>query len=410
MWDFFCNFAPEFGILYNNMKVLILSANTGEGHNSSARAILQAMEARGFEAEMRDVLSIGKKNATSTNSKNVSKAYVESTKGFNIFSKVYALAAWISKHWNGHKHSPIYWVNKMFWRRLWHYIDDNHFDAVVAVHLFAAEKLTALKREGKLHVPAIFVMTDYTIHPFLNDSELDYYVIPHKDLIPLWVENGFKEEELVPIGIPVDTSKFDTRLPMGEARKKVAKALGFELKESDAPDQNSRWYLMMSGSMGFGNMAAQLKTFARDMRPNSRVICVCGRNEQNLKVIKRDFADDWRICPVGFTDKIPLIMDACDVVLSKPGGITTTESFIKNIPLVHTAPIPGIEDENAKFCHARNMSYYSESLDAQVQAAIRLANDAEYREDMQRCQRENTDPQTCEKIIDLIVKEVNARK
>ncbi len=399
------------------MKVLILSANTGEGHNSSARAILFAMKAQGIEAEMKDVLSIGKRNAApsetkeaSVNSKKVSKMYVDSTKGFNIFSKIYAAGAWVSEHLNKHKHSPLYWINKMYWRRLWHYIDDNHFDAVVACHLFAAEKLTALKREGKLKIPSFFVMTDYTIHPFLNDTELDYYIIPHKDLIPLWVANGFKEEQLVPIGIPVDTSKFEVRLPMGQARKKIARSLGFELRESDAPEMNSRWYLMMSGSMGFGNMAQQLRTFARDMRPNSRVICVCGRNEENLKAIQTEFANDWRICPVGYTDKIALIMDACDVVLSKPGGITTTESFIKNIPLVHTAPIPGIEDQNAKFCHARNMSYYSDNLDAQVQAAIRLANDYEQREDMQRCQRENTDPQTCEKIIALIEREVKGKK
>lgn len=395
------------------MKVLILSANTGEGHNSSGKALMQAMQARGIDVVMKDTLSISKPNGTSANSQGVAKAYVNSTKGFNIFSKIYALAMWVSRNLNGHKHSPIYWVNKLYWRRLWHYIEDNHFDAVVSVHIFALEKLTALRREGVLPIPAIFVMTDYTIHPFLNDGEMDRYVIPHKDLIPLWVRNGIKREELVPIGIPVNEELFTNRKPMAEARKEAAEALGFELRESDAPEKDSRWYLMMSGSMGFGNMSVQLKEFIAHMRPNSRVICVCGRNEDNRKAIEREFAHDWRICPVGFTDKIALLMDACDVVLSKPGGITTTESILKNIPLVHTAPIPGIEDENAKFCHERNMSFYSESLEEQASAAIRLANDYKLREAMKKSQRENSDPKTCEHIIELLeqlIKEYEAKK
>ena len=387
------------------MKILILSANTGEGHNSSGHALLKALQAQGIEAEMKDTLSISKPH--SANSQAVSKAYVNSTKGFNWFSKIYALAQWVSSHLNRHKHSPIYWVNKAYWRRLWHYIDDGHFDAVIAVHLFAAEKLTALKREGKLHVPTFFVMTDYTLHAFLNDTELDYYIIPHKDLIPLYVREGFREESLVPLGIPVDEEKFTSRQPMADARKEVAEALGFTLTAQDSPESNSRWYLVMSGSMGFGNMSVLLKEFTRHMRPNSRVISVCGRNEENLRRIQKDFADDPRICPVGYTDKIALLMDACDVVMSKPGGITTTETFIKNIPLVHTAPIPGIESENAEFCHARNMSFYSEKLEEQADAAIRLANDMEYREAMRESQRRNTRPDTCRQIIKLVKREVN---
>lgn len=388
-----------------DMKVLILSANTGEGHNSSGQALLHAMKAKGIDVEMKDVLSIAKPNKpekVSHNSKQVTKAYVKSTEGFNMFSLVYSLAEWVSSNLNKHRHSPIYWANKVHWKRLWHYIENNGFDAVIAVHLFAAEKLTALKREGKLKIPSFFVMTDYTIHAFLNDTELDYYIIPHKDLIPLWVKEGFREEQLIPIGIPVNEALFTKRVPMGKAREEVAESLGFKLKESDAPEKNSRWYMMMSGSMGFGNMTVQLKEFIAHMRPNSRVICVCGRNEKNYKAIARDFVHDWRICPLRYTDKIPLLMDACDVILSKPGGITTTESFIKNIPLVHTAPIPGIESENAAFCHERNMSFYSPDLQEQANAAIRLANDAEYREAMCKSQRENSDPKTCEKIIAFV--------
>lgn len=376
------------------MKILILSASTGEGHNSSGKAILNAMLQRGIDAEMKDVLEIANPRA----SKKVSKTYVKSTEGHNLFSKIYALAVWVSEHLNQGRRSPVYLFNKIYWRRLYRYLEQGGYDAVVSVHLFAAESLTAVKREGKLRIPTFFVMTDYTLHAFLNDTDLDYYIIPHEDLIPVYTRQGFKFDHIFPIGIPVDVDKFTTRQPKPEARKQVAEQLGFKLKANEG-----NWYLVMSGSMGFGNMSQLMCEFISRIGKNDRVICVCGRNERNLHTVQRDFAKESRVVPVGYTDKVSLLMDACDVVLSKPGGITTTETIIKNIPLVHTAPIPGIESENAEFCHERNMSFYAAKPVEQVEAAIRLATDTEARDAMLESQRRNSEPKTCQFIIDLVM-------
>lgn len=376
------------------MKILILSASTGEGHNSSAKAILSAMLKQGIDAEMQDVLAI----ASPRTSKKVSNTYVKSTEGHNMFSKVYALAQWVSANLNQGKRSPVYLFNKIYWRRLYRYIEQGGYDAVISVHLFAAESLTAVKREGKLKIPAFFVMTDYTLHAFLNDTDLDYYIIPHEDLIPLYVRHGFKFDHIFPIGIPVDVDKFMHRLPKQEAREKVAQLLGIKLKAKEG-----HWYLVMSGSMGFGNMSQLMRQFVTRIEQNDKVICVCGRNERNLRSVQHDFASESRVVPIGYTDQVSLLMDACDVVLSKPGGITTTETIIKNIPLVHTAPIPGIESENAEFCHERNMSFHSDDPIEQVEAAIRLATDPVSREAMLESQRRNSEPKTCQFIIDLVV-------
>ena len=95
-------------------------------------------------------------------------------------------------------------------------------------------------------------------------------------------------------------------------------------------------------------------------------------------------------------------MDCCDVLFSKPGGITSTEALIRNIPLVHTAPIPGLEDKNAQFFHARGMSYYTQDLHQQVDVAIRLCRDMSFREQMLKSQRENANVQTCEIIVNIL--------
>ena len=105
---------------------------------------------------------------------------------------------------------------------------------------------------------------------------------------------------------------------------------------------------------------------------------------------------------MGYTDKISLLMDCCDVLFSKPGGITSTEAIIKNIPLIHTAPIPGLEDKNALFFHSRNMSYYTKDVHDQVDTAIALCNNPELREKMLKAQRMNANHNTCDIIVNLI--------
>ena len=63
--------------------------------------------------------------------------------------------------------------------------------------------MTYMKKKNLLHIPAVAVGTDYTCIPFWEETNLDYYVIPHEDLIPEYVKRGVPEEKLLPYGIPV---------------------------------------------------------------------------------------------------------------------------------------------------------------------------------------------------------------
>ena len=95
-------------------------------------------------------------------------------------------------------------------------------------------------------------------------------------------------------------------------------------------------------------------------------------------------------------------MDASEVLFSKPGGITSTEAAVKNIPLVHTAPIPGVEDQNARFFHFHNMSYSSLDPQRQAEVAVRLCEDSVWRKRMTDAQKRNANPMTCKQIVGLL--------
>lgn len=369
------------------MKTLILSCNTGEGHNSSAKAIKTYMDKLGLESEIKDTLAI----ASPAVSKRVSKAYDYSIKG-SLFCNLYNLGDFISRHVTQIK-SPIYYANRLCADKLYQYIDLHNFDAIIAVHLFAAEALTAVKRVHGLTAPTLFVMTDYTCIPFISETELDMYAIPHEGLTDEFESRGIPREKITATGIPVNTGNLS--LSKERARNIANRTFGWTKNKNN-------WFMIMGGSMGFGNMAQLIAELCKKTMHSDRIICICGRNKEQQVSISEQFTDVPQVKIVGYTDKISLLMDCCNVLFSKPGGITSTEAIIKNIPLIHTAPIPGLEDKNALFFHSRNMSYYTKDVHEQVDTAITLCNNHELREKMLKAQRMNANHDTCDIIVNLI--------
>ena len=250
----------------------------------------------------------------------------------------------------------------------------------------------------QLDIPSYFIMTDYTCIPFLQETDLDYYIIPHEHLIEEFAEKGLPREKIVPIGIPIDEEKFSTRLPKPKARTQIIQSISNSNLRSEG-----HWYLVMSGSMGFGNVEQLIAQLLQDIRPEDSIICVCGRNESLLHSLQGQFEEQHQLCLLGFTNQVSVLMDAADVVFTKPGGITSTEAIVKNIPLIHTHPIPGLENHNAHFFHHHGMSYFTTDIQHQVAIAKRLCEDTHYRKRMLHNQRANANPHSSDDVINLIL-------
>ena len=137
--------------------------------------------------------------------------------------------------------SPVYWANRLYRDKLYEHLISRSFDAVVTSHLFPAEVLTSLKRENRLPVKTLAIATDYTCIPFWEETECDYYILPHKDLVEEFRKKQMPKEKLYPLGIPV-SKPFRTRGSRQEARE----ILGLP---SRLPV-----FLIMTGSMGYGRI------------------------------------------------------------------------------------------------------------------------------------------------------------
>lgn len=365
------------------MKILILSCDTGEGHNAAGRAVEEAARLRGHEVIMIDMFLLSGKKA----SRAVGGAYVGIVKHVpHLFGAIYKLGMAIS---SSKRKSPVYYANALMAKKLAAYIEENHFDIVVTPHLYPAETMTYMKKKGMLSIPAVAIGTDYTCIPFWEETELDYYVIPHEDLIAEYVKRGVPQEKLLPYGIPVRQSFCQTA-----NRTKARQMCHLPL---DAPI-----FLVMSGSMGFGKLTVFAAKLAMSCQNGEHIIIICGNNEKIQKILKKEFHFNQRVHILGYTNQVSLFMDACDVIYTKPGGLTSTEALVKNIPIVHTAPIPGCETANRNFFGARHLSLSSKYLQKQVQLGKALIRDERLRKEMSDAQKIHRKPDSAMRIIDLL--------
>jgi processive 1,2-diacylglycerol beta-glucosyltransferase len=210
-----------------------------------------------------------------------------------------------------------------------------------------------LKLRHNLKIPAVGLMTDYTCSPFWEETRLEKYIIPAKELLGEFRQKGLPLEKLVPIGIPVN-SRFKKKTPKHEARSV------FGITASPV-------FVIMGGSMGYGKIEKMARALHKRL-PDAQIVAVCGNNRklfEKLQCIKN-------VKPLGYIDNVDVLMDAADVLLTKPGGLSASEALTKRIPLVFTCPIPGGEEQNAKFLSSHRLCLSCKSVEKAAEAACGL--------------------------------------
>lgn len=370
------------------MKVLILSCNTGGGHNAAASALKESLNFYHHEAEVLDLMSLGRKHTSAL----VGGAYVKLVSVFPAgFGALYQLGELVRKFpWK----SPVYYANARLGNVLADYIDQNHFDAVVTTHLYPAETLTWMKQKGRLTIPCVAVATDYACIPFWEETNCDYYVVPHKDLIPEFASCGIPEEKLLPLGIPVRPA-----FARPASKEDVRRHLGLP--------ENAPLFLVMSGSMGFGKVHLLAHELVSRLENGEQAVIICGNNKKRMRSLRLQFHKNPNVHIIGFTRHVAEYMVAADVLFTKPGGLSSTEAAVRRVPLVHTDPIPGCETKNRAFFVSRGMSVTGAHQKELAEAGISLAHDDARQIAMRDAQRKNSHPQAGTAITHLLKKLVS---
>ncbi len=309
-------------------KVLILTVSTGQGHNSTAMALHTAIKSHGADARTLDVCYYINKFLGLV----VSKGYLLSV---DALSGSYASTYSKLENRNANPNSAIFKLCSLFAPKLNEYISDYNPDVIVCTHVFAALSVVTLKRKGLIRAKTVGIITDFTVHPYWEDvTDFNYIVTPSERLLWQCRKKGFSESQVLPFGIPL-RAEFSEKTNKARAKK----LLGFY------PDKPL--ITVMSGSMGYGSITRTVKDIDK-VNKCFQMAVVCGNSEEELNKLK-DTKLRHKTLKLGYTDKISLLMDASDCIITKPGGLSISESLSKGLPMILVNPIPGHEERNLTF-------------------------------------------------------------
>ncbi len=198
----------------------------------------------------------------------------------------------------------------------------------VPCSVFAAEK-----RRGHLTIPLIAVITDFALHSYWVHREVDLYCVASEEARRYLIHQGISATKIVVTGIPISPS-FLGRVPAEQAREE----LGLDPKIPTV--------LVMGGSQGLGLLS---KIVDKLQSYPIQCLITTGVNRDLFREIQKRYKKDRRVRVFGYTKVIGTLMDAADLLITKPGGLTSSEALAKGLPMIITNPIPGQEERNARY-------------------------------------------------------------
>ena len=358
-------------------KVLILTTSTGQGHNQAASSVAESFENAGYEITKLDFLA---KNSTILNNIIVAGYEISAAKFPKTYGFFYKLTD--NKFINNFLKLPFLLTK----RKVSKLVNEINPDVIVATHALSISVISDLKKKG-LRSPYILIVTDFIAHYIYVDSYVDAYITGSNYTKQSLIARKISPNKIHPLGIPIN-SKFYTEITSAD----------------DLKDEEYFNLLLMSGSLGLNTIFIVLKELLKN--PNKlRITVVCGKND-NLKDKLTNYCNDnhfkdKKLHILGFTNDISYLMDYCDVIISKPGGLTVTESIVKNIPLVIPFAIPGQENENIDFLTSEGYSICEKDLNKINDTVNHLIKNPNELSIMKNKLKELSSTYSLTKIVDL---------
>ena len=325
-------------------KILILYGSYGGGHLAAAKSLQNY-----FETNYKDEIEIKILDCIEYINKYVNKVSTDA------YKEIAKKAPWIWKRiYNNSKDGALASLsnttNKLMSRKLISLLDEEKPDLIISTQPFATQMIAHLKEKKKINYRLATVMTDFHIHPqwLVSFEQNDFFFVANAQMKMDMVGLGINDEKIFVTGIPV-SNKFTQRMNKVQIHKE------FEL------DENQKTILFFAGGefgLGRNTTFMILKAIIR-LFPNMQVVAISGKNKtmkQKFEDLVKNTHSENRIKILEFTDKVPELMKIACLVITKPGGLTVSESLASNKPIIVINPIPGQEEENAEYLINNNVA------------------------------------------------------
>ncbi len=360
-------------------KLLILTASTGEGHNQAAKTIDNEFTARGYECHRIDMFKSTHKSMD-----------VLMADGYRILaSNLPKMYGTLYRQCD----TPLFnsliarRVLKVTEMRLHKIIHRMNPDLIIATHPFAVPVMGNMKAKGRCTQPFVQVVTDFKAHYAYVDSHVDAYITASEFTKSSLMKRGIPEHKIFAYGIPVKPEFINE----------------FNNPQIRAKNINRFELLIMGGSMGLRPIKHVVRAVAENPR-NIHMTVVCGNNRILKASLEKHFSEaigSGKMVVLGFVGNIPELMAKSHVIITKPGGLTSSEAINMSLPMLIPFSIPGQEQENTDFLVNSGMALAVEGAE-DINAKInQLMDQPHLYEEMSRNMVKMSKNYSVRKIVEL---------
>jgi processive 1,2-diacylglycerol beta-glucosyltransferase len=373
-------------------RIAVLHASAGSGHQAAARALAAAIAEQEPGAIVREVDTLVF----------ASRLYRDTYAASYNAMAARAPALWgvLYRSWAGARVNrstgPVRLaMDRLNLRRLVRIVEHEAADAVVCTHFLPIEALSPARARGRMTAPLYCVITDFTAHPFWAFPHVDRYFVASARVADELAGHGVSRERIEVTGIPVHP-RFAQTIGRAEARARLG-------VEGDGP-----MVLVMGGGHGVGPLADLAERLAASP-PRPQVVVLCGINTRlRSRVAALPAALSGRVRAIGFSNEVDAWFEACDLVVSKAGGLTCSEALIKRTPLIIFKPTPGQEVKNAEYLEAAGAARNADSIDEVAATAAEWLARPEERERVRAAAARIAAPHAAEIIARRVLEGVTA--
>ncbi|PKM87633.1 MAG: galactosyldiacylglycerol synthase [Firmicutes bacterium HGW-Firmicutes-12] len=322
------------------IRALIFSVSIGSGHDNVAKAMAERLleEIPGSEAEIIDTFQY----INATLHKVMLGSYMETLK---FTPKVWGYL--YNQVVEGERFIDIGQLfSKVLSPRLDQLLKQFNPDIIITTHAFPTGILSIMKERGQINIPVASVITDFHVHSLWIHHGVDRYFIPEPDLSNRLLHHGIKAKQIIAVGIPIRT-QFSKEINSEQAKSNLGLSV------------NTPTILVMGGGLGLGRIEKIVEEILEDSI--FEVMVVTGKN----KILQENLADlkNTRLKVFGFIENMAEVIAASDIVISKPGGVTTAEVLAMRKPLVIFSALPGQEDCNTEYLLNKGAALKVQRLD-----------------------------------------------
>ena len=374
------------------MNILIFYASYGGGHLNAAKSINEYLQKNynDLHVELIDCM----KYINKTIEKVTTKAYTEMAKK--------APWAW-GRIYSDAQKGPLAHItsrsNKFMAIKLLKLLREKQPDLIISTHPFGSQMCSYLKRKGKIHAKIATIMTDFAPHDqwLVGSDFTDYYFVAHDNMKKYLMDKGISSKNIFVTGIPLSN-----RFLKSYDKKEILKELNLEIDKKTI-------LFFGGGEFGLGKTRT-IEIFENFVKycTDMQIIAIAGKNEKMKhafdNIVSR-YDRKNNIIVFEYTSQVPEFMSISDLVVTKPGGLTTTESLASELPMVIINPIPGQEEENAEFLEQNGIAVWIKKEDNVEDILKNLFSNPEKLESMKENTKKLAKLHSTKNICDILLTE-----